>query len=49
MELALLLRKAPHEVDALPYLDSIQLLARHYKQTGQERRWQAALHSKRLR
>lgn len=49
MDLALILRQGPTEVETMGHLDSVMLLERHYELTASERRFDAAMHGRQLK
>jgi len=44
MDLALLLRRTPEEIEAMPHLDAILLLGRNYEREEADFKTQAHLH-----
>lgn len=41
--LARLTHRLPTEIDTMPYLDSLTMIAAHYESESAARKWQAAL------
>lgn len=49
INLAVVMARPPHEIDAMGYLDSLSFLAAHTQERKQDMHWQASLAGKRLR
>lgn len=49
MDLALLLRRTPEEIEAMPHLDAILLLERHFEREAADFKTQAALHGYKIK